>query len=31
VMQFETQRLKNKVVKTQGLKMCLNPKFKHIR
>jgi hypothetical protein len=23
VMQFETQGLKNKVVKTQGLKMCL--------
>jgi hypothetical protein len=23
VMQFETQRLKNKVVKTQGLKKCL--------
>jgi hypothetical protein len=28
VMQFETQGLKNKVVKTQGLKMCLTLFFK---
>jgi hypothetical protein len=28
MMKFETQGLKNKVVKTQGLKMCLTLNFK---
>jgi hypothetical protein len=30
VMPFETHRLKNKVVKTQGLKLCVSQKKKII-